>query len=84
MMETAKFIGTGALAERLGISNSRIRQLEREGTIPAAQRLMPSDRRMWPHEQRQPRRVPHEMAIADERANPVGDLGCSRYRSTLD
>ena len=49
-METAKYIGTGALAERLGISNSRIRQLEREGTIPAAQRLMPSDRRMWPAE----------------------------------
>jgi DNA-binding transcriptional MerR regulator len=49
-METTKFIGTRALAERLGISNSRIRQLEREGTIPAAQRLMPSDRRMWPVE----------------------------------
>ncbi len=49
-METTKFIGTGALAERLGISNSRIRQLEREGTIPEAQRLMPSDRRMWPAE----------------------------------
>jgi DNA-binding transcriptional MerR regulator len=48
---TTKFIGTGGLAERLGISPTRIRQLEREGTILPAQRLMPSDRRMWPLEQ---------------------------------
>jgi DNA-binding transcriptional MerR regulator len=46
-MEPARFIGTGALAERLGISHTRIRQLEREGTIPLAQRLAPSDRRVW-------------------------------------
>jgi len=49
-MEISKYLSTGGLAERLGISHTRIRQLEREGTIPPAQRLMPSDRRMWPVE----------------------------------
>jgi DNA-binding transcriptional MerR regulator len=47
-MEASKFIGTGGLAERLGVSNTRIRQLEREGVIPPAQRLVPGDRRIWP------------------------------------
>jgi len=46
-MESSKFIGTGGLAQKLGLSNTRIRQLEREGVIPPAQRLAPGDRRVW-------------------------------------
>jgi DNA-binding transcriptional MerR regulator len=46
-METSRLIGTGGLAKRLGISQSRVRQLEAEGVIPPAQRLVPGDRRVY-------------------------------------
>lgn len=46
-METARLIGTGGLASALGISPTRVRQLEAEGIIPPAQRLIPGDRRVY-------------------------------------
>jgi DNA-binding transcriptional MerR regulator len=46
-MEISKFVGTGALANRLGVPQTRIRQLEREGAIPEGRRLEPGNRRVW-------------------------------------
>lgn len=42
-----EFLGIGAVADRLGLSRTRIRQLEGAGAIPASRRLMPGDRRIW-------------------------------------
>ncbi len=44
--ETA-FIGIGGLADRLGLSRTRVRQLEDAGAIPAGARLTPGRRRVW-------------------------------------
>jgi len=46
-MTVSGLIGTGGLAQKLGVSNTRIRQLESAGVIPPAQRLDPGDRRVW-------------------------------------
>ncbi len=43
----AEFLGVGGLAQRLGLSRSRIRQLEEAGVIPEGARLIPGDRRIW-------------------------------------
>lgn len=44
---TREFLGIGAVADRLGLSRTRIRQLEVAGAIPASRRLIPGDRRIW-------------------------------------
>jgi DNA-binding transcriptional MerR regulator len=49
-MEASRLIGIGGLAGRVNLSPTRIRQLERTGVIPTAQRLDPGDRRVWPAE----------------------------------
>ncbi len=41
------FVGIGGLADRLGLSRTRIRQLEDAGAIPAGARLTPGRRRVW-------------------------------------
>jgi DNA-binding transcriptional MerR regulator len=46
-MESSRLIGIGGLAERVNLSPARIRQLERLGVIPTAQRIDPGDRRLW-------------------------------------
>ncbi len=47
-MDTGReFLGIGAVANRLGLSRTRIRQLEVAGEIPASRRLIPGDRRIW-------------------------------------
>lgn len=42
-----EFLGIGAVADRLGLSRTRIRQLEVAGHIPVSRRLIPGDRRIW-------------------------------------
>lgn len=46
-MDGEKFFGIGGMARELGLSNSRVRQLEDEGVIPPSRRLVPGDRRIW-------------------------------------
>ncbi len=47
-MSDADFLGVGALADELGLSCSRVRQLEEAGVIPASRRLIPGFRHIWP------------------------------------
>lgn len=42
-----EFLGIGAVAVRLGLSRTRVRQLEDAGVIPQSRRLIPGDRRIW-------------------------------------
>ncbi len=46
----AKFVSIGGIASALGVSRGWVRQLEASGVIPAAARLSPGDRRVWPAE----------------------------------
>lgn len=46
-MDGAEFLGVGGLAQRLGLSRTRVRQLEEAGVIPEGARLVPGDRRIW-------------------------------------
>src|SRR5687768_157151 len=43
----SEFLSVGAVAERLGLSASGIRKLEKAGVLPASQRLQ-DGRRFWP------------------------------------
>lgn len=43
-----KFVSVGGIASALGVSRGWVRQLEATGVIPAAARLSPGDRRVWP------------------------------------
>ncbi len=42
-----EYVGIGVLVDRLGLSRSRIRQLDEAGVIPSSRRLLPGDRRIW-------------------------------------
>jgi len=43
----SKFVGIGYLADALGVSPSTVRQWERTGVIPAADRVGGSERRIY-------------------------------------
>ena len=68
-----EFLGIGAVADRLGLSRSRLRQLEEAGIIPASSRLVPGDRRVWRTDDIEPMReaIKARPAAARQRGGPV-------------